>query len=204
MTIIQEKPGVGQHWRKQDDADHTLKPRGVFKESMEHEDSAMVLMSTCCANYVYATQGWIYMGWMQDITKPYDITYKRGSYPDIEYKVVQIKACTMNQKTGKHVVSLTTATKRQAEANLRKGLSTRGLTQLDENVEQVQAWTRYDEPIEFNYDELFAFNELGQFCIWTRDDLQGYRCSITFGLNASKRGSIDLKLSGTVTNFIDD
>jgi len=196
--------------RKQSCADHSKKPRGIYKV-IEIEESGDVLISTVACMYVYAQDGWVPMNWMQDISRPFDIVFMRGQYPNIEYLHVQIKATTINpdgwsaknKKNNINVIPLTTSGQRLKEAHQRRGQSAHGAAVI-EGGDGKEAWSRYNTPVEFKWDELFAFNEEGEFCIWTKDDVAGYRCSISWGKNCSRRGKIDLKFNGNLKNFIEE
>ena len=152
---------------------HGKNPIGIF-ECLEEERCGDVLVSTAACQYVYALKGWIPMGWFQDISKPYDIVFEKGSYPNIERKYVQIKATTQRIRN-KSKIYVKSSRQRQDEANEKNGLTRSGRNQKSEislrgNQASAKRGGRPTRP--HGYDELFAINEEGQYCIWDESALK--------------------------------
>ena len=170
---------------------HGKNPIGIF-ECLEEERCGDVLVSTAACQNVYALKGWIPMGWFQDISKPYDIVFEKGNYPDIERKYVQIKATTQRTRN-KSKVYVTSSRYRQLDANEKNGLSRSGRNQKSEislrgNQASAKKGGRPTRPHE--YDELFAINEEGEYCIWTEKALTNNKSTIVFGKNCKETGFI--------------
>ena len=170
---------------------HGKNPIGIF-ECLEEERCGDVLVSTAACQYVYALKGWIPMGWFQDISKPYDIVFEKGNYPDIERKYVQIKATTQRTRN-KPKVYVTSSRYRQLDANEKNGLTRSGRNQKSEislrgNQASAKKGGRPTRPHE--YDELFAINEDGEYCIWTEKALANNKSTIVFGKNCKETGFI--------------
>ena len=170
---------------------HGKNPIGIF-ECLEEERCGDVLVSTAACQYVYALKGWIPMGWFQDITKPYDIVFMRGEYPDIEYLTVQIKATT--QRThNKSKIHVKSSRERQLEANEKNGLTRSGRNQKSEislRGNQASAKRGGKPTRPHGYDELFAINEEGEWCIWDECALADNASTIVFGKNCKETGFI--------------
>ena len=163
---------------------HGKNPIGIF-ECLEEERCGDVLVSTAACQYVYALKGWIPMGWFQDISKPYDIVFEKGSYPNIERKYVQIKATTQRTRN-KSKIYVKSTRQRQDEANEKNGLTRSGRNQKSEislRGNQASAKRGGKPTRPHGYDELFAINEEGEWCIWDECALADNASTIFFGKN---------------------
>ena len=168
---------------------HGKNPIGIF-ECLEEERCGDVLVSTAACQYVYALKGWIPMIWPQDISKPYDIVFEKGSYPNIERKYVQIKATTQRTRN-KSKIYVKSSRQRQDEANEKNGLTRSGRNQKSEislrgNQASAKRGGRPTRP--HGYDELFAINEEGQYCIWDESALKANASTKTFGIGCKESG----------------
>ena len=168
---------------------HGKNPIGIF-ECLEEERCGDVLVSTAACQYVYALKGWIPMGWFQDISKPYDIVFEKGSYPNIERKYVQIKATTQRTRN-KSKIYVKSSRQRQDEANEKNGLTRSGRNQKSEislrgNQASAKRGGRPTRP--HGYDELFAINEEGEYCIWDESALKANASTKTFGIGCKESG----------------
>ena len=172
---------------------------GIF-ECIEEERCGDVLVSTAACQYVYSLKGWTPMGWFQDMTKPYDIVFEKGSYPDIERKYVQIKATTQRAHN-KSKIHIKSSTERQLEANEKNGLTRSGRKQKSEislrgNQKSAKRGGRPTRP--HGYDELFAINEIGEYCIWDESSIANNASTKTFGIGCKEEGSITHVMSGKI------
>ena len=172
---------------------------GIF-EGLKEERCADVLVSTTACQYVYALKGWIPLNWCQDITKPYDIMFMRGEYPDIEHLAVQIKATTQKSRNGSKI-HIKSSRERQLEANEKNGLTRSGRNQKSEislrgNQKSAKRGGRPTRP--HGYDELFAINENGEYCIWNESSLSNNASTKVFGIGCKEEGSITHVMSGKI------
>ena len=171
---------------------HGKNPIGIF-ECLEEERCGDVLVSTAACQYVYALKGWIPMIWPQDISKPYDIVFEKGNYPDIERKYVQIKATTQRTRNkSKAKIWVSSSACRQLESNEKNNLTRRGHQKSEISLRRNQKSAKRGGPPTrpHEYDELFAINEEGEYCIWDEEGLANNKSTIVFGKNCKETGFI--------------
>ena len=178
---------------------HGKNPIGIF-ECLENERHGDVLVSTSACQYVYALKGWRPLYWMQDITQPYDIIFERGEYPDIERIHVQIKATTQRSRNTSRIF-VKSSRQRQDEANEKNGLSRSGRQPKSEislrgNMASAKRGGRPTRP--HGYDELFAINEEGEYCIWDESALKANASTKTFGKDCKEQGSVINNIHGKI------
>ena len=172
---------------------------GIF-EGLKDERCADVLISTTACQHVYALKGWIPLNWCQDVTKPYDIVFMRGEYPNIDHLFVQIKATT--QRThNKSKIHVKSSRERQLEANEKNNLTRSGRNQKSEislRGNQASAKRGGKPTRPHGYDELFAINENGEYCIWDESSLSNNASTKVFGSDCKEQGCLTLTLSGII------
>ena len=172
---------------------------GIF-EGLKEERCADVLISTTACQHVYALKGWIPLNWCQDVTKPYDIVFMRGEYPDIDHLFVQIKATTQRTRN-KSKIHVKSSRERQLEANEKNNLTRSGRNQKSEislRGNQASAKRGGKPTRPHGYDELFAINENGEYCIWDESSLSNNASTKVFGSDCKEQGCLTLTLSGII------
>ena len=173
---------------------------GIF-EGLKEERCADVVVSTTACQHVYALKGWIPLNWCQDVTKSYDIVFMRGEYPDIDHLFVQIKATTQKSRNGGSKIHIKSSRERQLEANEKNGLTRSGRNQKSEislrgNQKSAKRGGRPTRP--HGYDELFAINENGEYCIWDESSLSNNASTKVFGSDCKEQGCLTLTSSGII------
>ena len=179
---------------------HGKNPIGIF-ECLEQERHGDVLVSTSACQYIYSLKGWRPLYWMQDITQPYDIIFERGEYPDIERIHVQIKATTQKSRSGNTNIHIKSSRVRQLEANEKNGLTRSGRQPKSEislrgNMASAKRGGNPTRP--HGYDELFAINERGEYCIWDESAIANNASTKVFGKDCKEQGSITHVTSGKI------
>lgn len=182
---------------------HSKNPIGIF-ECLEYERCGDVLVSTSACQYVYALKGWRPLYWMQDISQPYDIIFEKGQYPNIERIYVQIKATTQKSRNGKLMKSkihVKTSRERQLAANEKNGLTRSGRNKKSEislrsNMASAKRGGKPTRP--HGYDELFAINEEGEYCIWDESALKANASTKTFGIDCKEQGNVINNINGKI------
>ena len=123
-----------------------------------------------------------------------------GEYPDIDYLVVQIKATTQKSRNGSKV-RIKSSRERQLEANEKNGLTRSGRNQKSEislrgNQKSAKRGGRPTRP--HGYDELFAINENGEYCIWDESSLSNNASTKVFGSDCKEQGCLTLTSAGII------
>ena len=172
---------------------------GIF-ECLKYNRCGDVLVSTSACQLVYALKGWEPQYWMQDMTKPYDIVFTKGEYPDVEHLFVQIKATTQRTRNGSKI-HIKSSRQRQDEANEKNGLSRSGRQPKSEislrgNMASAKRGGKPTRP--HGYDELFAINEEGEYCIWDESALKVNASTKTFGIDCKEQGNVINNINGKI------